>query len=70
MVKRSIAIFTLTLSFAMLLFAGMQLSETRSAPNPGTENYNTSLSISTLDIMAVDEQLQWKRNAGTWNALS
>ena len=56
MVKRSIAIFTLTLSFAMLLFAGMQLSETRSAPNPGTENYNTSLSISTLDIMAVDEK--------------
>ena len=56
MVKRSIAIFTLTLSFSMLLFAGMQLSETRSAPNPGTENYNTSLSISTLDIMAVDEK--------------
>ena len=42
MIKRYIAITTLTLSFALMLFAGMQLSETRSAPNPGTQSYNTT----------------------------
>ena len=56
MIKRYIAIATLTLSFALMLFAGMQLSETRSAPNPGTESYNTTLATSSLDIEAVDEK--------------
>ena len=55
MIKRYIAITTLTLSFALMLFAGMQLSETRSAPNPGTQSYNTTLATSSLEVEAVDE---------------
>lgn len=55
MIRRYIAMITLTLSFAVMLFAGIGLNEAMSAPTPGSESLYTNLATSTLDIEAVDE---------------